>query len=231
MNMKWLIWREYRLNRLILITGAVLLLLPYVVVLTRFSYSGWSRIAQHPDVMSAAFGWVARYSIVLSQLTLALLGGNAMAGERADRSAEFMAYVPVSRPQRLVAKLSIVPLVVMVIWGMNAMIVAMIASTSGSPLRMPTELWQVCFYAAMTGLTFFCVGWLVSSFQSSPTFAVVAGLATPLTIIMGLGVLDWSDVVPPLDEIVGPIYAILCATLAVASFAIGTWYFLRRVEP
>ena len=32
--MKWLIWREYRANRLVMIVGAVLLLVPYVFLLS-----------------------------------------------------------------------------------------------------------------------------------------------------------------------------------------------------
>jgi len=37
--MKWLVRREYRLNRLILITGAVLLYLPYLGVLIALWWS------------------------------------------------------------------------------------------------------------------------------------------------------------------------------------------------
>ena len=86
--MKWLLWREYRLNRWILITGAVLLLLPYLITLIVLCWpNAISTGANHivDSLIVAAF-----YSLGISQLTVALLGGNAIAGERADRSAEFL---------------------------------------------------------------------------------------------------------------------------------------------
>ena len=103
--MKWLLWREYRLNRLLLMTGATLLLLPYAIALFDLGWDAWWGSSQSPRAENAArrFEVAAFFSIVISQLTLALLGGNAIAGERADRSAEFLAYLPVSRWRRLAA--------------------------------------------------------------------------------------------------------------------------------
>ena len=85
--MNWMIWKEYRLNRLILIVGAVLLILPHAIALVLT----WRGVG--PDVGYAAqrmpknFLVAGMYSLVISQLTLALLGGHAIACERADRSA------------------------------------------------------------------------------------------------------------------------------------------------
>ena len=47
-------------------------------------------------------------SLAASQLLLAVMGGAAIAGERADRSAEILAYLPAGRMRRLIFKLAIV---------------------------------------------------------------------------------------------------------------------------
>ncbi len=85
--MKSLLWREYRRNRLLMLSGAVLVALPYLIA---FAVND--------------FYVMANWSLGLSNMMAALLGGNAIAGETADRSAEFLAYLPVSRLQRFFSK-------------------------------------------------------------------------------------------------------------------------------
>jgi len=224
--MKWLIWREYRLNRLILIVGLVLLLLPYVIALLVL---WWAERA--PDVMGVLFT-AALYSLGLSQLTVALLGGNAIAGERADRSAQFVAYLPLSRTRRLASKLILAAAAVAVLWVVNLPLPLMV-------LRVIPELEPrvyglilgVLGYGALTGLTLFSGAWLVSSLQSSPTFAVCAGLVTPFFILMGLHMTDPTGDTWDHFRFVGIGYAVICPIVAIACFSIGTWHFLRRVEP
>ena len=103
--MKWLLWREYRLTRLIRIVGAVLMVLPYVGALVLLVAASWASEppaigGPSPSRAVVLFGGGALYSILLSLLTLTFLGGNAFAGERADRSAEYLAYLPLSRLRR-----------------------------------------------------------------------------------------------------------------------------------
>ncbi|MFT5524486.1 MAG: uncharacterized membrane protein YjjB (DUF3815 family) [Pirellulaceae bacterium] len=71
--MNWLLWREYRLNRWILATGAVGLLLPYVLA-----------VIFEAD-RSAAFIGAYLVSCLFGHLTIALLAGHAVAGEQPKR--------------------------------------------------------------------------------------------------------------------------------------------------
>ncbi len=77
-------------------------------------------------------------SLALSQLTVALLAGNAMAGERADRSAECMAHVPVSRPKRMAATLILAGCAAAVIWSFSSIMASLIL---GASEELRTELW------------------------------------------------------------------------------------------
>jgi ABC-type transport system involved in multi-copper enzyme maturation permease subunit len=181
------------------------------------------------------------YSLALSQLTIALLAGNAMAGERADRSAEFMAYLPVSRPKRMAAKLILAGCAAAVIWGFSSVMASLILGAS-EQLRTAwwTRPWDrlaidaaVFFatYVAITGATFFGVAWLVSSFQSSPTFAACAGLITPVLVVAGLQAVALLCKPRLTGPIVGGGYAIICLSLACCGLAAGSLYYIRRVEP
>lgn len=233
--MKWLLWREYRLNRLILVTGAVLLLLPYLGAVIVLCWVPEPLVIGGPPICNAmvASGFASIYSIVLSQLTLALLGGNAFAGERADRSAEFMAYLPLSRRKRLVGKLSLSLSTAVLIWGVNLLVLLLLLCTAAPSLPPKTGAhWgEFGYYVAITGLLFFGVGWLVSSLQSSPTFAVCAGMITPFLVVNILAATAWVYDIASLQPITEIGYAVTCPVLAVACFSIGTWYYLHRVEP
>jgi len=167
-----------------------------------------------------------------------LLGGNAFAGERADRSAEFIACLPLPRTRRLSSKLILAISATALIWGINLLVLWILVNLSPelrSKFNSP-DMPLMLSYVAITGLVFYGVSWLISSFQSSPTFAVVGGLLTPLLVIMGLNGLNaaaWAtDMdVRSVDRFVGIGYAIICPILAIVGFSIGTWYYLTRIEP
>ena len=233
--MKWLLWREYRLNRLILITGAVILLLPYIITLIVLCWPRTTETRVSYIAGAIAFAAAALYSLGLSQLTLALLGGNAIAGERADRSAEFIGYLPLPRTRLLRSKLSLAFSATALIWGPNLLVLWILVSLFPELLlgsHFSDTIPYTLSYIAITGLVFFGVSWLISSFQSSPTFAVAGGLITPVIVAMGLWIAVWTfDETDTSAEEVSNLYMLICVFLAVMSFSAGTLFYLNRVEP
>jgi ABC-type transport system involved in multi-copper enzyme maturation permease subunit len=232
--MNWLLWKDYRQNRLVVFVGLFILLLPYVIGILATLYQichGYMA----PQVWQMCFSGSSLYSFILSQLTIALIGGNAIAGERVDRSAEFLASLPISRRKKLASKLLLAMAIVAVIWLLNAPLLWCLANSV--PITNPRDLeWFVFFMKgiAIAGLVFFCVGWCLSAFLSSPTFAVAGGLISPLLIGGCFALYDYLFGLPH-DEVGVEIEQIwlsaICVTLALVSFGLGTWYYLRRVEP
>ena len=237
--MNWLIWKEYRLNRLILGVGLFLLLLPHAIALVVG--------LRHPEHWSEYFEGSMVFSFYITHVILALLGGNAIAGERVDRSAEFLATLPLSRRRNLASKLVLSPLAFAVIWGVNLLIFLFVSGSSPGLNEIVREFmarpsllfrWELLLFFGCvggTGLTFFCVGWFASSFLNSSVYASALGLISPLVIIWSiLGVFWWLHG-GTLDDLGGSVvafwYAGICITLSAAAFIAGTWYYLRRVEP
>ncbi|NLE37576.1 MAG: ABC transporter permease subunit [Pirellulaceae bacterium] len=238
--MNWLIWKEYRLNRLILGAGLFLLLLPHAIALVNG--------LRHLGNWSHYFEQSMMFSFYVTHVILALLGGNSIAGERGDRSAEFLATLPLSRRRNLASKLVLGPLAVAVIWGVNLLIFLFVSGASPGLTEIlrefaarPDLLFRrelLLFFGCVggTGLAFFCVGWSASSFLNSSVYASAIALMTPLTVIMGIqGVIWWTETrfYGRWEEpaTVACWYASICITLSVAAFIAGTWYYLRRVEP
>ena len=222
--MKWLVWKEYRLNRLILIVGAVLLLAPYLIGLVVVWCGAGLPLAKAISTIVWASGM---YSMTTSQLTLALLGGHVIACERADRSAEFLAYLPLSRTRILAGKIALVVMTVAVVWSVN--LLTLWLAIGKFPVPRDIDLVSILGFVTVTGLVFLCVGWLLSSILQSPTFAICGSLITPFMIVMGVQALAWALEYD--SNIANSWYRHVCLTLAPVCFVAGTWYYLRRVEP
>ena len=127
--MNWLLWREYRLNRLILAFGAVLILAPYLIAVI---YSGLSIVLG--DSIDGNFETAAVWSFVITwALMLVLLPSNAIAGERADRSAEFISYLPLLRGRMLASKLLLSLIAFSVLLGINALMLTIFVLFSARP--------------------------------------------------------------------------------------------------
>ena len=234
--MTWLLWKEYRQNRAILWVLLFLLLLPYLIVLIAVGHS----YLRHEMLLRdwrETFCAVSLFSIGLSQIAIALIGGYAIAGERADRSAEFQAYLPIPRYKTLAAKLLLTLIMTAVIWLPNLAVCCTLEySFGGNNLQpSPMAIMHAFFSTAIVGLTFFGVAWFVSSFLRSPAIAVCAGLVAPLFVLGGLFFIDYLFDLKLDDGSDAPLFVlwtIIClAALAAIGFVVGTWIAWRRVEP
>ena len=230
--MNWLIWKEYRLHHLIVVVEVSLLLTPYAVAAACLAWD-WREILLRGPASGIweILACVALFSLGISQLTIALLGGNAIAGERVDRSAEFLACLPLSRRRILAAKLLFTSAVLAGIWLPNLAALA-ISVLVGSPNPEGGAL--VLKNIGVTGLVFLGVGWLLSSMIESPTISIFVALAVPLIVLSAisgvgyfLGVRDDRHYAAFLSFW----YELVSVAIALSSFGAGTVYYLRRVEP
>jgi ABC-type transport system involved in multi-copper enzyme maturation permease subunit len=241
--MKTLLWKEYRQNRMIVGVTLLLIVLPYLGCLA--AYLGQEVILHNQDQIQwrNCFGVACIYSLCLPQLAMALMGGNLIAGERADRSAEFQASLPIRRNQLLIAKLMLSLLLVGVIWLFNPLFWIGFVGPFQNDLNETAFkefacdgrflLYAIFMIAAVTGLIFFCGAWLASACTASPVLSVCSGFAVPLIAsttlfaIAGFSQMSGTNAAP----FVRFWYCVTCLPVALICFAIGTWVYLRRVEP
>ena len=233
--MNWLLWKEYRVNRVIVIVGAGILVVPHMVALL----VAWWRVAHGiggpaEEQLPVCLYLSSVYSMIFSQLTLCLLGGHAIAGERADRSAEFLASLPISRTRTVAGKLGLALLAAVLIWVPNLLISQLVTlgASGGASLEIATirETQHLTAGAAAVGFLFFSVAWLFSSMWESSTFAICMGLITPYALLLIVGAAAWMFEYN-IEILVQHWYWGLCLALAPVCLVSGTWYYLRRVEP
>jgi hypothetical protein len=225
-----LLWKDYRLNRGVLLLGIALLLGPYVVVCAMAVYGRWPSLpsaGEWSELLPAA----SFFSLVLSQLTLAVLAGNSIASERADRSAEFLACLPPSRMQILASKFLLALLAAGAIWAVNLAVTELVVPALGAP---PDNSWGELVPRSMLAagtVMVFGASWLGSAVLHSPASATVLGIAVALVggpllaqATCALFASGARDALNSCGIIVGLGVGSLC-------FLSGSASFLRRVEP
>ena len=229
--MKALLWKEYRQARKVLGGVCIILLLPYVIALVvgfvehrrdrgEYDYStpvGWS------EILSLA----SLFSLLLLVVGCAFISGNAVAGERADRSAEFSAYLPISRRSAIASKAIMVIGTCLVLALVN-LLIAYAAVGAAPPWLDPDGL----TVGVATATLILGVAWLFSTLLKSPANATALGIAAAILVFGTLALTDYLraivDEPPPTLE---RWYVTSCFTLGAAGFITGVVYYVRRVEP
>lgn len=230
--MKSLLWKDYRINRLLLIFGFVVCCGPWVFSIAGGDYLGWYRFNSEPPWRAPAF-WVSTciLSLGLSVFTLAMLGGNAIAAERADRSADFLAYLPVSRWSVIVSKSLIAFAAVAAIWGVNVVILFIVAPRFEYSYDPGEEMiagvrmmFAVC---VAVSILVFGSGWFWSSVLTSH------GLATGMSFVVlaaVIGVLLAVEFVCSLERFLETWFVSVCVVMGIVGYVAGCAYYLYRLE-
>jgi ABC-type transport system involved in multi-copper enzyme maturation permease subunit len=226
--MRGLLWKDYRLNRGLLLLGLVALIGVYVVGLGAEVSHTWPALPAL-DTLADTICSFGHLALSVMPFLAALLGGNAIACERSDRSAHFLAYLPPTKVQLLASKFLVAACALAVFWCANAVLIYVIA-----PLLHPepTNFMYVLGTpaAAIAGCVLtFGVGWLASACLEKPTLPVLVALVFPfvlgygLFLFAGLAGLSRFDVLPWAGTV--------GLSIGVAAFLTGTWCYFRRVEP
>lgn len=226
-----LLWKDLRVNRLPLVIVAVVLVTPYVLV--AFA------VAEIPlwQEATAASGWAlvlatgAYFSVMCSLASLAVLSGHLVAIERGDRSVEFIAYLPPSRWQLLASKGLVLAGAVVVVWGVTLGVGQLSRALAGSEVMERSLIAEgpAIWSLASVGALAMGAGWCASCMVSGTGSAVALAFLSPLLLVGMFQLLKYVTGWP--DELsFATAYHSACWLLSAALFAIGTAYFLRRVE-
>ena len=226
--MKNLLWKDYRLNRALIILGAAVLVGVLVVGATIEISNTWPAMPS-AKVTADALTSYAHLAFSLTPFIAAVLGGNAIACERAERSAHFLAYLPPTKIQILASKLVVGTCALAAYWGVTFLLMRVIAPiVNPDPFNFLHMATNPAASIAGCALTF-GVGWLGSAWLEKPTFPVLSALASPFVLGFGMTTLALITGVSRFD--VFEWTSLACWSLGAIAFAAGSAIYLRRVEP
>jgi ABC-type transport system involved in multi-copper enzyme maturation permease subunit len=220
-----LIWKDIRANRFALLLALILVVATYGVV-GIFGYLDASMALQP---LGRRVGELLRVGSLMAygvgQLSMAVLAGNLIAGERVNRSAEFLAYLPASRGKVLCAKALVLAgaaaalLVVSLLVGGLAALFGEYPGGDG--------LGQAVMAVVLIAAFGFCaagVGWLGSCGLQSSAAAMLFAILVP----WGLSILVMNVT---RGEASSAIWGAANLATGSAGFLFGTWHYLHRAEP
>jgi ABC-type Na+ efflux pump permease subunit len=230
--MKSLLWKDYRINRLLLIFGFVVCVGPWVITIARHMQLN----IRGEGVWWGPEPWVSTSSIslVLSLFTLAMLGGNAIAAERADRSAEFLAYMPVSRWTILAGKSLIALTPAVAIWMVNLAFLFWVAprlaeGVSAAEMVRRPEVHEFFDVFGPVSVLLFGAGWFWSAVLHSHGLATGMSFFTLAVVVFGMIGIEYGLDVEGFftNESVATVFLIV----GIGGYIAGCAYYLRRLEP
>jgi len=124
-------------------------------------------------------------------LGAALLAGSTSAGERADRTAAFLAYLPPTRRMVWASRVvcSLVPTVIL--FCLSAVVALLVVYHLNRPhYSGPPAMPVICVLAVTIPLAF-GGAWFIGVLSGSPAVAAVSGLALPGLTAIGTGYLSY----------------------------------------
>jgi len=219
--MRALLAKDWRLFRLPMI-GLL------VVAAICYGLSGVAALARHSDKLPSqdALFPASIFAAILTALVASAFGGVAIAGERSDRTADFLALLPVTRRQIIFSKLLVGGLAVGTWETVHVAVGLAVLVQAHGGCVYPQGYWaQALGWLIGCTVSFFGVAWLLSTFTTSAAISACVSLAIPLgtTLLIDLNVDGrWS---------VPAITGSTMLPVGLASLIAGTIYYLRRVAP
>jgi len=228
MSMRALIWKDLRLNRMILVMGATLFAAPFAIVAAAAWKEHWPGL---PPVTRWPYGLLpaALVSLGLSLLTLVTLAGNSIASERADRSAEFLAYLPPSRGAILASKVLVVLAPLGLVWAVDLLLAWVMTPATGPAPGGVGSVRETVLGLAPAAVMLFGAAMLGSAVLDSPAIATSLGIGATMAVIFALAMMGsmsgWTAAELKRNA------AIAFLSLGGACFVTGCVCYLLRIGP
>jgi ABC-type transport system involved in multi-copper enzyme maturation permease subunit len=191
--MRELLRKDWRVYRTAVVGGAVLAACPYAVLLSNqalYPPAGGNTPETYGEaVVKAAIG-----GLVLTLLMAAVFGGIAFAAERRERSAEFVAMLPVRRGPVMLSKLLVAAAYLVLMAAVHACLgLAAVRLPGGSDFGPHVRSFAAAsaVTVASTAVLCFGVAWMLSVYVQSPAIAatVAIGVAFVLSAVIG----EWVE--------------------------------------
>ncbi len=168
-------------------------------------------------------------SLMTSVMALTMLSGTIIAAERADRSSEFLAYLPPSRAQVLLSKAIVLgssSVLALCVGGGGVVLADWLSGENSANAGFHLPLLDLVPFALIS----IGVGWCASARFENTGPSVGLGFAAPLVIVAAVHLIQHFFGIPD-DESLGTTIATCCTVTGLACLVVGSVYFIRRVEP
>lgn len=209
-----LLWKDIQNQKFVILLGLFCLLGPYCFLLL-------------PQAPSGMVVNIATMSLMLSLLTIAIMGATVIGDERHSQGMDFLLAMPVSRSKVLLSKAIISLIVAAIIWGYYFAVVELFAEA-----EVIRGFRYVGSVSASIGAGLFGLAWLGSVYfrrvAGSILFAAGVSAVVAFAIFRIWAVYEWNAYLD--GEMFCNVLQVTYTSIGVASFAGGWIAFIRRFE-
>jgi ABC-type transport system involved in multi-copper enzyme maturation permease subunit len=222
-----LTWREWRRDRPIVLS--IVAIVPTIALLIVAQNMRDIRGDFTGNALRMFLEMAVHFALMLGVVFVPVLAAHAVAGERADRSARFVAALPVTRLCRLTAKVATLLGLVLLLW-----VPFLVWLVFQPPTFSPGPSGYFGMAVTLTLLTT-ALAWLLAAWLDTVVVAAGAAIFVPLAVWLLLSTLrqiEWEDRKAFFELWIRPDYApsLLTLLVAAACFAAGTAIYLQRTE-
>lgn len=226
-----LIKKDIRHQSRFILAAAIFLILPHIIALIALITNQMGEFPQ--DNWIDYFQAASIVDVILCVVLIPFFSGNAIAGERADRSAEFLAYLPIERKTTILSKAVVAMGISIVFFGVCSLVFyaffqLLVVYHPGAHIRAPQGAWISIILGSCVFM--FGIAWLVSTFAQSATFAAAAGVIIPLAVGIML-MLIYPTETNEHRNMTWLAYVIISFVIGPLCFIAGVIYYSKRVEP
>jgi ABC-type transport system involved in multi-copper enzyme maturation permease subunit len=231
--MRTLLWKDLKLQRMVLVASVIFYLLPAVVALAM-----WAAGNLEPDV-SKSVVWAFRdivgnsftIGVFMLVLTNTALASVAAARERRERSAEFLGAMPVPRGMVVASRF-----LAMLIGVVGCYVVGFAASWLVVPAKDVNDNTSDAFWAVLAVMTSMVgFAWLVGSLVRSEVIATAGALGITVAVALtSESAIDWMNKQQPMRVPTAGSEKVTLVVLAVGgvlALVVGVVVALRRKTP
>ncbi len=226
-----LLKKDFGLCRHVLMGGVIALLVPYLAVIVYAACTSGLSDSESIEFLSLSLLGASQTSVWLSVFSIAFLAGFVIAGERRDRSAEFLAFLPPGRSAILFSK-AIVCVVWAAVVAISYFLVAdLIVPWISDDKYMYESTGREIFLACSVLFSVFGTSWLASTMLTSPVLAVLVGLVAPYGVTMIVFLFQLKFGWELNGEMETSVYAVVLLAVGAVTFVGGWCYYCKRIEP
>jgi ABC-type transport system involved in multi-copper enzyme maturation permease subunit len=219
-NVAMLVRKDLRMSVWVVLAGVIIWLLPML-----FAYFGeWyyqdSATMQHlRRIMTMGAG----VSVLMSVAVMSVIVSHILTAERMDRSAAFLAYVPFTRSESLIGKMTCSVVLTALFIGLDILLTMLMAQHYE---EYHHDLLAFLTGIAAIGVLVFGGTWLAGSCVRNGAIATVIGVGMPF--ILWMSVVAWSAGRKTSDEEMAQVFMMVAVVLGVVLFLAGLAVFMRR---
>jgi ABC-type transport system involved in multi-copper enzyme maturation permease subunit len=224
-----LLIKDLRVHRMALLAAAALWTIGPAITWLTWLLRGPSMAKYGGDYIST-MGFAALF---LTIALAALLGGDSFAAERRDKTADFLAMLPVTRRKIILSKLILGAAIILILWAMA--LGTLVLSTIVTPMEFrqlggdTQSPWYPILCCMALTIMAYGTSWLLSIFLKEPLGATILAVMGMVAIMTLVGVYVSRNRMT--DEDSFWMFSYLPLVVGIFSWIAGSCHYARRVEP